>query len=1008
MSLSMVTVVAPLARDRVLAARAAIDQLGNPATDALRTDIAPAGEAAFLHFASFHAFASSDGESAFLVLEFSADGDERDAIRLLARRWKAALEPIFAMADDWRDAADLGNYLLGRSVKVGHGLFDEVGLAFCGTPGLTVTDIHRQQALSRKLSALLAEQPAGLSPLGRLQSARTAIAADADLKWALTPVPAPKTPRASTRLANLTSMFWPLLKTFAWPILIPLTLLAVWLLWPANWFWGATWPEGLFSWIRHFTDVLRFALGVVLIVTAVLATIVAIGYLKFRKLEDTDWTSDRAPDFDELTQIYARENHLTHAQNHMVSHTVLKPGFLRYLTIRLAYFIIGHQTARNPKPGHLGEIGTIHFARWVALPGTKDLIFFSNFGGSWESYLEDFITKAHAGLTAVWSNTIGYPRTKNLFQDGATDGERFKRYARQSMIHTPFWYCAYPELTTANIRNNAAIRQEFAAARSEDDAVRWLARFGSSRRPNDKLETTQIQSLVFGGLGFKRDGVIVTVRLSDVPVQNAQWLAELLPSVAFNDGRYLREDAVLTFAATASGLAKLGVPDEGIATFPAAFVSGMCGPGRDRILGDTGRNAPENWSWGIAPIDVSLLVYGDDAKAVGRLKKQVETTCARFGAAIVNELPLTPVDPDANKRIEPFGFVDGVSQPVIRGTYRGLRNADPIHLVEPGEFVLGYPDNRGNFPPGPQLSAQHDPELKLPVGGPEHGYAECVAENPRMIGHNGSFLVIRQLEQDTGAFETYCKTEGQKLRPFVANLPVALDDEALSDLVGAKLIGRWKDGSSLVRFPYMSASELKRRTGKATAEETARPKANPKDHDATPIDAANPPAKVSGSRTVGSTTRPDNDFLFGSEDPQGLRCPFGAHVRRANPRDSFEPGSEEQLSIVNRHRIIRVGRGYEDKASKTSGLMFMCLAGDIERQFEFIQQTWMGSNKFHGLDVESDPIVTDGTTGRCAFTVPTRAGPVALSAMPQFVTMRGGGYFFVPGRQLLNWLAARA
>lgn len=87
--------------------------------------------------------------------------------------------------------------------------------------------------------------------------------------------------------------------------------------------------------------------------------------------------------------------------------------------------------------------------------------------------------------------------------------------------------------------------------------------------------------------------------------------------------------------------------------------------------------------------------------------------------------------------------------------------------------------------------------------------------------------------------------------------------------------------------------------------------------------------------------------------------------------------------------------------------MFICLAGDIERQFEFIQQSWMGSTKFHGLNAETDPITIDGQAGRCGFTVPTRAGPISLDHMPRFVTMRGGGYFFLPGKQLLDWLAKR-
>jgi deferrochelatase/peroxidase EfeB len=189
-------------------------------------------------------------------------------------------------------------------------------------------------------------------------------------------------------------------------------------------------------------------------------------------------------------------------------------------------------------------------------------------------------------------------------------------------------------------------------------------------------------------------------------------------------------------------------------------------------------------------------------------------------------------------------------------------------------------------------------------------------------------------------------------------------------------------------------------SGRDSTGSTARPETRPSDPTASSIGRAEFRAQ---SAYADRAPRPDNDFLYGTEDPQGLRCPYGAHIRRANPRDSLSPGSNEQIEISNRHRILRVGRQYEEKGSR--GLLFMCLNADLERQFEFIQQTWMSSSKFHGLDAETDPIVTDGTKGRCSFTIPTRAGPVPLNPLPQFVTMRGGGYFFLPGRQLLNYLA---
>ena len=232
----------------------------------------------------------------------------------------------------------------------------------------------------------------------------------------------------------------------------------------------------------------------------------------------------------------------------MVSVTERKPGLVRLLTLRLAFWLIAMFATRVYREGFLGGISTIHAARWITIPGTRKLVFFSNFGGSWESYLEDFITRAHDGLTAVWSNSIGFPRAKNLFQDGATDGERFKRYARASMQPTRFWYSAYPDLTTDHVRCNAAMRRGLAAALTNDEAAQWLALFGSAQRPDAKLETSQIQSLVFGGLGFMPHGACLLYRLPDDARRRAPSCAAIYPHIAFGDGRKLRRGAVLTVA----------------------------------------------------------------------------------------------------------------------------------------------------------------------------------------------------------------------------------------------------------------------------------------------------------------------------------------------------------------------------------------------------------------------------------------------------------------------------
>jgi deferrochelatase/peroxidase EfeB len=154
----------------------------------------------------------------------------------------------------------------------------------------------------------------------------------------------------------------------------------------------------------------------------------------------------------------------------------------------------------------------------------------------------------------------------------------------------------------------------------------------------------------------------------------------------------------------------------------------------------------------------------------------------------------------------------------------------------------------------------------------------------------------------------------------------------------------------------------------------------------------------------------DNDFQFGVDDPQGLHCPYGAHIRRSNPRDSFHPGSADQIDISNRHRIVRVGRPYvvgdDGPGADAKGLLFMCLNSDIERQFEFVQQTWMLAPSFHGLRCEVDPIVAaTRNAGEATFTIPTPTGPVLVRDLKSFVTVRGGGYFFLPSRRALIFLA---
>ena len=977
---ALVTVIAPMPVARVAEAQAAIDALENPASKSVRDALDKlSDEGEGIHFASLSAISSEDGRRAYLVLELSADGTEAAALDRVHAAIGAKLVPVFEMTSDWSGRA-LRRYLSDHRATPGVGWFSKPGLAFDGTPGMSVGRIRSEDQLAKAIAERLGAQPQGMTALARVDDVRSHLPGPLEVATPESPFQAPSGPNLAVQAALSLAC------TYLWPVGI--ALLAVAAVAGAT---AASGRTGAWAAAAAVAAALSAIWQGLLVAFAVLAASAAAAYLALRNAEARDSTDDRAADRSTNESMFRNENRA--AQNHMISITQRKPGALRLLTLRLSFWLIGVLAAKSFRPGYLGGIGSIHFARWLTVPGGPDLVFLSNYGGSWESYLEDFITLAHEGLTAIWSNTMGFPRAQNLFQRGATDGARFKRFARRSMVPTRFWYSAYPDLTTAAIRTNAQIRRGASGAMTEDEAVRWLALFGSSARPPAKLVSSGIQSLVFGGLRRMPFGVVLVLDLPSTLPNARLWLKEVRKSIAFDDGRRLCKDAVVSLALGATGLTRLGLPNGSLATFPYAFLDGMTSESRARILGDHGASDKRCWRWGQVPPEAVLLVYGTTAEAIEALEAHLVEVGARLGAKCTCRIPLEKV---TEGKAEPFGFADGISQPLIRGTYKAFKAPDQLHLVEPGEFVLGYPDNRGDIPPGPTLSALFDPDNRLPLTSQSTGFSRAVADQARDLGFNGTFLVIRELEQRTAAFTAYCEEESARLQ---GRLPAPY--AVTAEFVAAKLVGRWPDGSSLVRHPYESRTAGKdRHAASADSPDAAIPS-----DDCACTPQKGDPARHASDLAAGR--RPhvgDNGFLFG-EDPEALRCPFGAHVRRANPRDSLDPGSAQQIAISNRHRILRVGRTYDATGKPNKGLFFMCLNGDIERQFEFLQQSWLRSPAFHGLSCEKDPVMGDGEEGNCTFTIPSRYGPVRLGPMEQFVETRGGGYFFLPGRRLIDYLA---
>jgi hypothetical protein len=164
-------------------------------------------------------------------------------------------------------------------------------------------------------------------------------------------------------------------------------------------------------------------------------------------------------------------------QNQFTQVLVMKPGKIRLITLQGLMLFAKSLISYLFVNGKLMGIPTIHFARWVMIDDQKRMLFFSNFDGSWQQYLGDFIDKSGWGLTGIWSNTQKFPRTKFLFAAGAYDEEHFLAWSRYFQIPTAVWYCAYPQLSIKNIINNSYIRNELFKDLNEQDAQKFLNRF---------------------------------------------------------------------------------------------------------------------------------------------------------------------------------------------------------------------------------------------------------------------------------------------------------------------------------------------------------------------------------------------------------------------------------------------------------------------------------------------------------------------------------------------------
>jgi len=210
-----------------------------------------------------------------------------------------------------------------------------------------------------------------------------------------------------------------------------------------------------------------------LVASPVLLVVAVVFLVRLRRLERTDPEICPRTDPVHAARLAVLEDH--DVTNQFSAIGSLKPGLVRLWTTRFALLVIDWGARHLYTRGRLARVRTIHFARWVFLNGHERVIFLSNYDGSLESYMDDFINKVGFGLNLAFGNGVGYPRTSWLIRDGCADERKFKEYLRRHQLPTQVWYKAYPGLTAVDLERNVRVREGLeAGSPSDEEARQWL------------------------------------------------------------------------------------------------------------------------------------------------------------------------------------------------------------------------------------------------------------------------------------------------------------------------------------------------------------------------------------------------------------------------------------------------------------------------------------------------------------------------------------------------------